>query len=288
MTAPRWAQKRSRPFGARRTPFNPLTGTYLPLGDVRAFVDFTIVQVGHDFLLCEGADDRQVLVAKPWQFRKTAFDGETFGEGDEVAYASTGLDRRKVTEGSSTSVERVSPAYCVGERIVAMRKAQAERVNGVVAEDELEDIPAGDYTVDMEDLNTAGRRWLPGGRVKVTALGDNTLTVKLLEDATAAGAGGSFAEGAEEFAVWKPWDLQRQSYDALTIGGVTYAYVGEQERTGDDGINPEETQIVVPPYFVGSVLFVAEAPNGAAPGAEPRRLMDMNVAARFWCLEATP
>lgn len=118
-------------------------------------------------------------------------------------------------------------------------------------------------------------------RYKVAAIGDNTLTVQLLENATLAGAGAGFAAGSSQITIWKPLDLQRQVYDGLTIDGVTYTHVNAQTRTGDDG-STEETQLIIPPYVVGSVICAVVVGNGAAAAGEPRRLMDANVSGRAW------
>lgn len=276
-------QKPQRPFGWRRTPFNPGTGAFLPIGDVRSFVDFTVVEAGRDVLLCAGQDGRPALVAKPWSFRRSSFHGVTI---DESAYSALSLDTRVVTKGTDSYMERLSPPYSVGEKIVAMRKGKEDRAGVVVIEGELEDVAAGDYALDFEDLNTAGRRWDAAARfrVQVTAIGDNTLTVRLLEDG-ATGEGGDFAEGSAAFTVWRPVELQRQTYDGLTIGGYDYSYESEQQRGATDG-EDTETQIVVPPYYVGSVILVAAVANGGGVGAEKLRLIDLNNAGRQWMAQA--
>lgn len=270
--------RKFKPFGAL-APYNPATGTFLPLGDTRAFVDYTVVQAGHDALLCVGTDGRQVLVARPWAFRRSAFTAE---ELDGATYVSTEVGVRTAVLDGATFVERILPDYVPGEKIVAMHKGKDERVQVVVAEDELEGIGPGTFTVGMEDINTAGRRWASGPhRAKVVTIGDNTLGVKLLEPPSADGAEGlDFAEAATEFTIWKPWHLQRQAYDGLTIDGIGYSYSDEQTRTSSG--SGDETEIIIPRYYTGAIVLIDSFPGGYCPGGPLRRMFDINDGCRSW------
>lgn len=173
-----YRQKRSKPFGLPNTPFNPMTGSFFPL-DGGLFREFTIVDVGHDVLLCSDQDGRVGLVLKPWSLRKSSFDGKTFGE---ATYASTGLDTRIATyEGEAEEdededvEESVTKPYFAGEKIMAFRRGDtiAGGVGiGTVAASELAGVTAGDYRLSWEDMNTAGRNWQPpsdGGEASVIA-----------------------------------------------------------------------------------------------------------------------
>lgn len=276
--------RKFKPFGAA-PPYNPATGRFLALGDTRAFVDLEVVEVGHDALLCVAPDQRQALVAKPWAFRRSEFSVEDGLDG--IVYASSTVGQRTATVDGVTYTQTITPDYYEGEKIVAMRKEKDERVEVEIEDGELSEVQQGDYTLDFEDLNTAGRRWETAKlRVKITAIGDNTLTVKQLEEVTAGGEGLDYATGATEFTVWKPWELQKQAYHGLTIDSVAYSYVAAQERTSTLSGNTE-TEIVIPRYYVGAVLVVAQLPGGYCPGGPIGRMFDTNEARRSWALEYT-
>lgn len=150
-------QKSSKPFGLPRTPFNPQTGTYLPLGEPSPFAEFTVVEVGHDVLLCSDRDGRQALVLKPWSLRASTFHGVTL---DGVAYVSTAVDVRTATASGGEPIEqRVESSYAVSEKIMAYRRADRDAAMGVVGVGELSGITAGSYRLFWEDMNTAARGW---------------------------------------------------------------------------------------------------------------------------------
>lgn len=155
-----YPRKKARPFGLPSTPFDPRTGTYLPLSEPGDFAEVTVREVGHDVLLCDDREGRPALILKPWSLRASTFDGQTL---DGVDYASTDLDVRTATVGSNSVEERVVGAYFAGEKIMAYRRAFRDAVLGVVA-GELTDIESGSHRLFWEDMNTAGRRWInPSG-----------------------------------------------------------------------------------------------------------------------------
>lgn len=141
-----------------------------------------------------------------------------------------------------------------------------------------EGLPA-DLMVVMR--RSAGIWYFDGASIEVwyeiTSEQDNTLGVKLLQAES-----NDVVEGAPELTIWKPWDLQRQAYDALTLDGVTYNYVGAQERTSF--ITETETEIVIPRYYVGGRVS-ANLLVPALPGGFPNRMVDCNRAGRFWSKE---
>lgn len=123
-------------------------------------------------------------------------------------------------------------------------------------------------------------------RYGITAIQDDTLTVKLLENATQAGAGLVLVEGAPALTIWRAWELQKQAYDGQTISGVAYTYTGDQNRTS---VGEEtEQEIIIPEYVVGppftaNTIVLASLPaNGGAPGGPINRMMDENRAGRAW------
>lgn len=114
-------------------------------------------------------------------------------------------------------------------------------------------------------------------RCLVTGVGENLLTCVELE-------ANSNTQVGSPFSVAKPYELQRVSFDGLTIDGITYNYDGPQSRTATDG-DTEETHIVIPPYVAGTTqIYVMAVSNG--PGADAAfdgvSLVDMNLGARAW------
>jgi hypothetical protein len=59
---------------------------------------------------------------------------------------------------------------------------------------------------------------------------------------------------ANEYAVAKPYELQRTPFDTLTIDGVEYTYTSASEREADDGV-ATETQFITPNYRVGGQIY---------------------------------
>lgn len=129
-------------------PFDPNTGLYLPMGDKALFREFTVVEVGHDVLLCKDDREVQVLVAKPWALRKSSFDGVTF---DSVTYTSTDVDVRD----AGGTEETVTPAYVADEKILCVRVS----ADVTLAGGEISNEQSGDRVVDWCDMNTTGRDW---------------------------------------------------------------------------------------------------------------------------------
>jgi hypothetical protein len=121
-------------------------------------------------------------------------------------------------------------------------------------------------------------------RYKVIAINDDTLTARKLENCSETGAGLNFLEGAPEITIWKPWELQRQAYASLTVDGVTYTYTSSQKRSGVLSGNTE-TEIIIPRYYVGCVVYASRVRGGAAPNGPTTRLMDKNNAGRAWAKE---
>lgn len=78
----------------------------------------TLVTHGDDYLTCEDADSNTVYVAKPYELRRTPFDGETIGG---VTYTYTSASEREATDGVDTETQFITPAYVVGAEIFAIK-----------------------------------------------------------------------------------------------------------------------------------------------------------------------
>ena len=149
-------QKPSLPFGIARTPFNPLTGKYFAFGDDAVIALLTIVGIGHNVLACSDRDDNPALIAKPFGLRKSTFSGK---EIDGVTYTSTGVDARTGSAaGEEAEAQLVTPSYYEGEKIVAFKHHDKDRIRCEVAAGEIADVEAGNYLLEWEDTG-AGRWW---------------------------------------------------------------------------------------------------------------------------------
>ena len=87
-----------------------------------------------------------VEVAKPYQLRRTPFDGETvtFPDGG-VTFTYTADNKRDATDGTDMEEQEVTPFYYTGELLIC-----AFMVTGLAADM----VP-----VRYADINTAGRAW---------------------------------------------------------------------------------------------------------------------------------
>lgn len=145
--------KRSKPFGKPNTPFDPRTGSYLPLPGAEPLFQTVTLETEHgEFLMCLDADGRKVMVAKPYLFRRFVFDGETV---DGVVYTFLRDDYRKAVAEDDATIEEfqfLTPSYYAGEALV-VAKARTE-----VHVDSADNV----VVCLLIDMNTAGRCWAVG------------------------------------------------------------------------------------------------------------------------------
>jgi hypothetical protein len=89
---------------------------------------------------------------------------------------------------------------------------------------------------------------------------------------------------ANEYAVAKPYELQRTPFDTLTIDGVEYTYTSASEREADDGVTTE-TQFITPNYRVGGQIYAVaiRTDTGAVGPDDPDPLTYLEVnQGRAW------
>lgn len=224
---------------------------------------YIIVGVGLDFLFCNKFSNGEsqedfVQISIPFTLRKSFWDGQSLN-GFDYSFTSYGTRIRENTEFKIKIEEHVWPAYQPGEVITASLSNTADGNLSLVV-----------------DNNDAGRSWMPYSprEVLVTAINDDTLTCTSIEDPSV------------EFEVARPHTLRTSGWDGQTIAGVTYTYGGPQNRDADNGSDPVESQIIIPPYVVGqSRIMIAYMNNSYGYGEFATPYYDVNNDARAW---ATP
>lgn len=154
----------ARPYGLNKTPFDPRTGGYLPLVDQGVVAVYTLVEEGHDALVVTDRDGVRALIAKPTRLRRSVYDGVTFtvpNVGDVTyTHAETllAVGERSATDGSTTEVQLITPSYCVGDVLLALKRHEWDRIAAEVW-GELTDYDVSDeYVLDWEDTGF-GREW---------------------------------------------------------------------------------------------------------------------------------
>jgi len=138
--------KKTRPFGMQETPFNPLSGKRLKLGDVDG--DIAVMDVLDfvslpDSILCRKTDTyddgQRIEVYKPYMLRRSPFDGQTVDEIEYVYSDNYSRTATGVEDGEYDGEEEdqfVTPPYLIGEQIIAVK-----------------------FQFSWIDLNNAGRCW---------------------------------------------------------------------------------------------------------------------------------
>jgi hypothetical protein len=143
--APVQTTRQTRPFGMKAAPFNPTTGTYLPLNRAGSVLVMIVVEEADDYVMCRDPYGQQVQVAKPYLLRRSSFDGLSV-EG--VTYAYSDSNTRVASddaEEEEDETQEITPSYYAGEKLTAI--AHGTGVTTALGE------------LQWEDLNTAGRCW---------------------------------------------------------------------------------------------------------------------------------
>jgi len=147
--------KQSAPFRMGKTPFDPRTGTFLPLNKYQIVQELTIIGEciegtnKDDCLICENAKGRTIYVAKPFMLQRTPFDTQEF---DGVTHAYTTATERTATTGSDVISQEITPSYTVDgtEKIIVALVLKPT-------------MQVGKRKVEWMDVNTAGRNWEDAG-----------------------------------------------------------------------------------------------------------------------------
>jgi len=265
-----------RPFGMQRTPFNPMTGKYMPLGpeeqpaasgtsdiEVQAF---KIYDESTEDLICREWDHEtevegteNVFVAKPILYR--GFFDEV--EIDGLTYKQQGLGRRKVTDQQGNEwFEVLTPKYSDGDVIFAKRPIEGG--TGVVRSEP-------DQLEWIEDSGlTGGRIWIREDthvfRSILSAEYPDYLSV-YTEDEN--------GENRETFNVAKPYLLRQEPFHGQTRKGITYTYETSVPGYGlaivrtcsKPGYNSIK-EVITPSYQQGDEIYV-KGPIHRGTGVAP-------------------
>lgn len=122
-------------------------------------------------------------------------------------------------------------------------------------------------------------------RCIIKSVGQNTLTVRLLDNF-------SSNEVGDPFDIAKPFELQRDNFDNMTIDNVLYTYQSEQHRTAERQSDLlTESHIIIPPYIPdSSVIFIMSVSNGAGSNNDLSGVIwvDLNISGRAWGVGEPP
>lgn len=121
---------------------------------------FRVKSLQNDYLVCrryspavgtavEVAGTVNIYVAKPYELRRTPFDGKTITYGSQIiTYTYSDECTRIATDGDDTETQVMTPLYFVDCEILAVMN-----ISGGTG------LAVSDVPVMWEDLNTAGRFW---------------------------------------------------------------------------------------------------------------------------------
>ncbi len=119
-------------------------------------------------------------------------------------------------------------------------------------------------------------RVIPGQlRVVITAMADDYLTCRTWNGS---------AQGSVDILVAKFWTARKSVWDGKMLNGISYASSGSDQRTATQGATTE-TQVIVPPYYVGAELSIQRVPNGGTGivvGSAALSWVDSNADGRAW------
>jgi hypothetical protein len=233
--------------------------------DPTTIAPYLVRVVGNDVILGSPiyngvASTRQVIIAKPYDLRRTPFDGKTIGDYSYVYTSATARTRTQVSTGTELE-QTIQEPYSVNNDIVWAAVAESTAIT----------------TTTLLDLNISAKAWSGGGaaeinRYRLVTEGGDTLSCFLLD-----------ADGADtgsEVLIAKPPLLRRTPFDGQTYNGISYVYTGNSARGATKGAATQD-EIVIYPYLDGiSIIHALNVSNGT--GITDVVLIDTNVDARLW------
>lgn len=185
--------KKVKPFGMPDTPYNPVTGKHLPLGNDNPYIELEFKKEYGDVIICvdpkyDEDEQEDIIVAKPYFLRKAPFGGEDAEEvkiSDEETRTYEYIDpdgEESVIERETTISkddedrvinERIYPEYYEKCRILVAKQRTYLKEEGedgeetVIDLEDVEELSDDDKEnttyIDFIDVNMAGRAWVESG-----------------------------------------------------------------------------------------------------------------------------
>lgn len=237
--------------------------------DAAIVKQYRVKAVLDDSLSCKEFDGfnefgSTILIAKPYQLRKTPFDGKTVGDYT-YEYESNTKRMRVSTEPVCKITEEIQPPYNLDVDIIYAIEVSNTGVDATSA----------------VDLNADGRTW---------AADDFLRTVKVTSEANDYLETVDINDSEVTYTVAKPFDLRVTPFDGQTIEGVAYTYQTENVRSsfvsGDD---PETlTERIIPRYTANfSLIQIRLVKEGTGVTVDDEELvwLDTNVGGRAYAAD---
>ena len=182
--------KKVKPFGMPDTPYNPVTGRHLPLGNDNPYIELEFKKEYGDVIICvdpkyDEDEQEDILVAKPYFLRKTPFGGEDaeeveISDGETRTYEYVDPDGEESASERETTIskddeervinERIYPEYYEKCRILVAKQRtylKEEGDDGEVTVIDLEDVEELSDAekesisyLEFIDVNMSGRTWI--------------------------------------------------------------------------------------------------------------------------------
>lgn len=236
---------------------------------INRFRQMSVVSNHGDYIKCKtltatGTEDGDnIYVMKPWELRRSPFDGETVGG---VAYTYSSDDERTATPSTGApEVQTITPEYFAGAVVYAMDMEVSVEVET-------------DVFSALIDANLDGRKWKAPTMVqcKVKSTDDDHLVCRLLD------AGGG--EGDTDLYVMKPWLLRKSPFNGQTVNGVSYTYSDAHTREATPSGGDPETQKITQDYYTNAVIMVGKMDVTLSAGGQQTNLIDLNDSGRAWAV----
>jgi hypothetical protein len=213
---------------------------------------------------------KRVVASKPFDLRRTPFDGLTVGAYSYVYSSNTSRVRTDTTTEEQIT-QTLEPTLVSG----------TSRLR--IAELKFKDPLTGASYID---LNDTGRRWT----VPSPSVVKQYIVKTVLQDTLVCAEYTGGVQSTTTVEIAKPEKLRRKAYDGKTIDSITYTFTDNTTRSATDG-SSTETQVVTPKYLterdiiyaigVGNDIGVlTEVETGSDPVTVT--LIDLNLDARAW------
>lgn len=211
------------------------------------------------------ASDQQILIAKPYDLRRTPFDGETVGAFSYVYSSASARVRTNETTGEIAE-QVIQEPYTINSDIIWAAEAVSTGVTGT----------------SLIDLNISAKHWSTPGSAEINRYRLDTEAGDFLNCFLLDSAG---VDTGSILVIAKTPLLRRTPFDGETFNGIDYVYTGNSARGATKGA-ASQNEIVIPPFIDGtSIIHAINVANNTGveqPVDTQIQLMDINVDARLW------